>query len=103
MAPTVVGRRVYDKVAIVTGSSSGLGRAIAFQLAQEGARTVICADLRPDAREVIAEEKTEFTHSGICRLHGDGKAIFQKTDVRSAGDMETCVSTAVAVAGRLDM
>ena len=42
--------KLQDRVAIVTGSSSGNGRAIALALAAEGA-TVVCSDLRREARE----------------------------------------------------
>ncbi len=40
--------KLQDRVAIVTGSSSGNGRAIALALAAEGA-TVVCSDLRREA------------------------------------------------------
>src|SRR4051794_3674576 len=43
--PAVMGAKLQDKVAVVTGSSSGNGRAIALALAAEGA-AVVCSDLR---------------------------------------------------------
>jgi 3-oxoacyl-[acyl-carrier protein] reductase len=46
-----------DRVAIVTGSSQGIGKAIAFGLAKEGAKVTICArnikTLRDTSREII--------------------------------------------------
>jgi NAD(P)-dependent dehydrogenase (short-subunit alcohol dehydrogenase family) len=42
--------KLLDKVAVVTGSSSGNGRAIALALAAEGA-SVVCSDIRREARE----------------------------------------------------
>lgn len=41
--------KLQDKVAVVTGSSSGNGRAIALALAAEGA-AVVCSDIRREAR-----------------------------------------------------
>ena len=45
-----MGNRLAAKVAVVTGSSSGNGRAIALALAAEGA-AVVCSDIRREARE----------------------------------------------------
>ena len=92
--------RLQDKVSIVTGSSSGLGRAIALRYAQEGA-AVVCADLRPSARIPGLEESETDTHELIQRT--GGKAIFVKTDVGSAKEMESLVEAAVKEYGRLDM
>jgi NAD(P)-dependent dehydrogenase (short-subunit alcohol dehydrogenase family) len=90
--------RLQDKVAIVTGSSSGLGRAIAIRYAQEGAK-VICADLTPTARSV--EEASITTHDFI--LQAGGQTVFVQTDVGDAVAMERVVSIAVKLYGRLDM
>lgn len=90
--------RLADKVAIVTGSSSGLGRAIAIRYAQEGAK-VVCADISATARS--QEEAEVRTHDLIIR---DGKhAIFVQTDVGDAMQMEHLVKRAVEEYGRLDM
>ncbi|HEY64450.1 MAG TPA: SDR family NAD(P)-dependent oxidoreductase, partial [Caldilineae bacterium] len=66
-----------DKVALVTGGSSGIGRATALAFAREGAKLVI-AD--------IAVEGGEETVRMIKEAGGD--AIFVQTDVRRAEEVE---------------
>lgn len=90
--------RLQDKVAIVTGSSSGLGRAIAIRYAQEGAK-VVCADLTPTAR---SQEEAEITTHDLIIRDG-GQATFAKTDVGDATQMENLVQVAVKEYRRLDM
>lgn len=92
--------RLKDKVSIVTGASSGLGRAIALRYAHEGA-SVVCADLRPAARAPDLEDSNVETHELI--IQDGGKAIFVKTDVTSSSDWEALVQAAEKAFGRLDM
>ncbi|KAI0158362.1 NAD(P)-binding protein [Xylariaceae sp. FL1272] len=92
--------RLETKVSIVTGSSSGLGRAIALRYAQEGA-AVVCADLKPSARIPDLEDSPSNTHDLITEK--GGKAIFVETDVTSANDWEKLVKAAVDTYGRLDI
>jgi NAD(P)-dependent dehydrogenase (short-subunit alcohol dehydrogenase family) len=92
--------RLQDKIAIITGSSSGLGRAIALLYAKEGA-SVICADLRPEARMNLGDEG-EITTDALIRKEGL-KAIFVKCDVGRAEDWENVVKTCVGEWGRVDM
>lgn len=93
-------QRLKTKVSIVTGSSSGLGRAIALRYAQEGA-SVVCSDLKPSARLPDLEDSNFETHE-LIKQNG-GKAIFVKTDVTSANEWEALVQAAVKEYGRLDM
>lgn len=91
--------RLQDKVAIVTGSSSGLGRAIALYYVQEGAH-LVCADLQPTARAGV-DAALVATDEQI-RSSG-GRAIFVQTDVSKATEMERLVQKAVEEYGRLDV
>ncbi|TVY44461.1 putative oxidoreductase [Lachnellula occidentalis] len=90
---------LQSRVAIVTGSSSGAGRAIALALASEGA-SVVCSDLIPELRPGGYETETAPTHEVITRT---GKAIFKRADASLPQDVEALVAAAVAEFGRLDI
>lgn len=92
--------RLLNKVSIITGSSSGLGRAISLLYAREGAK-VVCADLRPSTRVPLADEGDINTHDLINKE--GGQAIFVKTDVGVASEMEALVQAAAKEFGRVDM
>lgn len=84
----------------MTGSSSGLGRAISLAYAREGA-LLVCADLGPKARTEVTDEASAETHEEI-RCAG-GQAVFVRTDVSKAADVERVVARAAEEFGRLDM
>jgi NAD(P)-dependent dehydrogenase (short-subunit alcohol dehydrogenase family) len=80
-----------EKVAVVTGGASGMGRATASAFASAGAR-VLVAD--------VNREGGEETAASI--VHGGGKAVFVPTDVSDATAVEAMVGAAVERFGRLD-
>ncbi|MCJ1271349.1 hypothetical protein MMC22_011249 [Lobaria immixta] len=86
--------RLANKVAIVTGASSGLGRAIALAYAGHGTRLVVCADLQENPHSGVVHE-TVPTHELIRQRHGRERAVFTKTDVSKSHDIEACVNEAV--------
>ncbi|MCJ1381516.1 hypothetical protein MMC17_004627 [Xylographa soralifera] len=95
--------RLHNKVALITGASSGLGRAIALAYASHGTKLVVCADLVPSARAEISSEATKSTHDLICELYGPDKAIFVECDVTMGAHVAEAVAAAVSAGGRLDI
>ncbi len=83
------------KTAIVTGASSGIGRAIALTFAAEGAMVVI-ADLTTQAVEGGDSTVELIKRAG-------GAAVFEKTDVGRWEDVDSLVARTVASHGRLDI
>lgn len=81
-----------DQVAIVTGGSSGIGRATAKRLAEEGANVVI-ADVAEDQGRSVAESIDSI----------DGDATFISADVTSSAAVERLVDETVDAYGRLDI
>ncbi|KAG9501637.1 hypothetical protein J7337_007328 [Fusarium musae] len=100
MASSTFGPRLAGKVCIVTGSSSGLGRAIALAYSHEGAH-LVCADLQPAARANVNGEE-EVNTDELIRSNG-GQAIFVETDVTKTAAVERLVSRAVIQYGRIDV
>jgi NAD(P)-dependent dehydrogenase (short-subunit alcohol dehydrogenase family) len=84
--------RVAEKVAIVTGGGSGIGRATAKLLAREGAAVMI-ADINSDSGERVTAEISST---------GD-RALFHCTDVSDPRAVQSLVSRAVREFGRLDV
>ncbi len=80
-----------DKVAIVTGGSSGLGRAIARALVQRGAKVVIAARTADKLEEAAAE---------LRDLGGDVLAV--PTDVTRGADVQTLMAKTIERFGHAD-
>jgi NADP-dependent 3-hydroxy acid dehydrogenase YdfG len=80
-----------DKIALVTGGSTGIGKASTIIFAREAAKVVV-ADINIDGGEETAR---------VIRPSG-GDAVFVKADVSRAAEVEAMVNKAVATYRRLD-
>ena len=81
-------KQLNDKVAIVTGGASGIGKAIVELFVKEGAKVVV-ADLN------------EKLGNDLINTHGEGNLIFVKADASSAEDNKKIVEAAIENFGAL--
>jgi len=84
--------RLRDKVCIITGAGSGMGRTAALMFAAEGAKIVVAEFSEPAGSETVR----------LVREAG-GEATFVRTDVSNEADAKAMVDHAVATFGRVDV
>ena len=84
--------KLNDKVCIVTGAASGIGKEIALTYARAGGKVII-ADLKRDAAQSVADEITK----------GGGMAMAVAMDVTSEEQVNAAVAAVVAAYGRIDV
>ena len=84
--------RLQNKIAIITGAGSGIGRGIALAFVKEGAKVVV-ADW--------SEEGGKETVEQIRKIKGE--AVFVKTDVSKTADIDKMVKTCLDKFGRVDI
>jgi NAD(P)-dependent dehydrogenase (short-subunit alcohol dehydrogenase family) len=84
--------RLVDKVALITGGTSGIGRATALLFSQEGAKLSITGRNKTKGQEVIREIK-----------EAGGEAIFIRADVRFSKECRMSVERTLQSFGRLDI
>jgi len=84
--------KIKNKVAIITGASSGLGKSLAFELAGRGAGVCLLARSEPKLKKV----KKEIENSG-------GKAIICPLDIRNPKEIKVAVKTIHNLFSKIDI
>jgi|SRR5882762_7274013 len=85
-------QELQNKVAIVTGGTSGIGRDTAVLFAKEGARVVVAGRRQAEGQETI----------DLIRAAG-GDGIFVPTDVSKTADVQALVQKTIKTFGRVDI
>jgi NAD(P)-dependent dehydrogenase (short-subunit alcohol dehydrogenase family) len=84
--------RLQDKVALITGAGSGIGRESTLRFAQEGAKIVVVDVNTTGGKETVTMVESE-----------GGKAVFVRADVSVAAEAEAMIRTAEDTYGKLDI
>src|SRR6202021_1921352 len=79
---------IKDRIVVVTGAASGIGRALAQRFAKDGAKRVICSDINAEGVKAVAAEV-------------GGRAFV--TDVSKEDDIRTMIETVEAEEGPIDL
>ena len=85
-------KRLQGRVAVVTGGASGIGKATAYRLADEGAKVVV-TDIQDEPGQLVAKHLQELGH----------EAVYVHHDVSSEEDWRTVVETTLETFGALDI
>jgi len=85
--------RFVDKVAIVTGSSRGMGRTMALGLAREGASVVVVSHRHPEKGQEVAREVEKL----------GGQALHVQADVSDKADVQMMVQATLDKFGKIDI
>jgi NAD(P)-dependent dehydrogenase (short-subunit alcohol dehydrogenase family) len=84
--------RLQNKIAIITGAGSGIGRGIALAFIKEGAKVVVADWSEEGGKETVGQ---------IRKINGE--AVFVKTDVSKTADIDEMVKTCLDKFGRVDI
>lgn len=84
--------RLQNKIAIITGAGSGIGRGIALAFVKEGAKVVVVD---------WSEESGKETVEQIFKVNGE--AVFVKTDVSKAAEIDKMAKICLDKFGRIDI
>ena len=84
--------RLNNKIALITGGGSGIGRATSLLFAREGAKVVVADYVAEGGNETIRQIKT-----------AGGEATFIQTDVSKSADVQNMIASTIKTYGRIDV
>ncbi|HNP61500.1 MAG TPA: SDR family oxidoreductase, partial [Nitrospirales bacterium] len=85
-------KRLEGKIAVVTGSSSGIGKAIALRFGEEGATVVVAA------------RRVDLCHQTVAQItEAGGSAYAQQTDISQEAQVDALMQETIARYGRIDI
>ena len=95
--------QLKDKVVVVTGGASGIGRALARRFAAEGARGVVVADLNADGAQAVADEIGGTAVSTNVAVGADVEALVERA-TEAYGPIDLfCSNAGIAIAGGVEV
>jgi NAD(P)-dependent dehydrogenase (short-subunit alcohol dehydrogenase family) len=98
--PLGAGRNIYQKVAVVTGAASGIGEAVAQELAKRGARAVMLVDRSDAVRDLAASINDSLGHTvAVAKIGDTTDQAFRKRVFNEAAEAYGPVTICVPAAG----
>jgi NAD(P)-dependent dehydrogenase (short-subunit alcohol dehydrogenase family) len=92
----MTGSRYSDRVALITGSTSGIGRGCAEEFVKAGASVIVCSNHEDQGTAVTEQLRA------TAQARGSGDAFFIYCDVRQTHDIQNLIDATISRYGRID-
>jgi NAD(P)-dependent dehydrogenase (short-subunit alcohol dehydrogenase family) len=92
-----------DKIIVVTGAASGIGRAMALRYATEGAKKVICVDLNKEGAETTAKEINGLAIAVNVGVEAEIVAMIDRVEAEVGPIDLFCSNAGISVAGGVEV
>lgn len=92
-----------DKIIVVTGAASGIGRAMALRFAQEGAKHVVCVDLNQEGAEATAQEIGGTAFAVNVGKESEIAGLIEKVEAEIGPIDLFCSNAGISVAGGVEV
>lgn len=83
---------IKDKVVVVTGAASGIGKSLCERFAREGAAAIVASDINATGAKAVADS-----------IAGQTQSLAVTTDVSQEGDVKSLVEQSIAAFGHIDL
>src|SRR5665213_75240 len=90
---------IKDRIVVVTGAASGIGRALARRFAQEGARLVVCSDRNGDGVRAVAEEIGGIAFATDVSKEADILEMIEKVETEHGAIDLFCSNAGIGIGG----
>ena len=91
--------QVQQRIVVVTGAASGIGRALARRFAQEGAKLVVCSDLNGEGARAVAEEIGGIAFTTDVAKEADIKHLIEKVETEHGPIDLFCSNAGIGIGG----
>jgi NAD(P)-dependent dehydrogenase (short-subunit alcohol dehydrogenase family) len=95
--------QISDKIVVVTGAASGIGRALAQRFSREGAKRVVCSDINGDGARAVAQEIGGFAIQTNVARENEIKSLIDQVEAECGPIDLFCSNAGVIAAGGVDV
>lgn len=92
-----------DKIVVVTGAASGIGKSLAIRFAEEGAKKVICADLNVDGAQETASQINGLAIAVNVGIEDEIKALIDRVETEVGPIDLFCSNAGILIAGGMEV
>ncbi|MDE4174229.1 SDR family NAD(P)-dependent oxidoreductase [Phaeobacter sp. PT47_59] len=92
-----------DKIIVVTGAASGIGRAMALRFAEEGAKKIVCADINLEGAQATADQVNGVAHAVNVAVEAEIAGLIERVETEIGPIDLFCSNAGILMAGGVEV